>query len=36
MIIRSELGSDIEAIADVTKAAFEDCPYSCHTEQFIG
>jgi len=35
MIIRDERQSDIEAIAEVTKAAFADCPYGNHTEQFI-
>lgn len=35
MIIRSEQPSDIEAIAEVTKAAFEDHPFSQQTEHFI-
>lgn len=35
MIIRNEMESDVEAIHDVTKAAFENCQYSRHTEQFI-
>jgi len=35
VIIRNEKESDIEAIADVTKAAFANCPYSHQTEQFI-
>lgn len=35
MIIRSEQPSDIEAIAEVTKAAFEDYPFSQQTEHFI-
>lgn len=35
MIIRKETESDIEAISEVTKAAFENCPYSEQTEQFI-
>ncbi len=35
MIIRNETESDIEAISDVTKAAFKNCPYSHQTEQFI-
>ncbi len=35
MLIRHELDSEIEAIFTVTKAAFEDHPYSPHTEQFI-
>ena len=35
MIVRDEMVSDVEAIFDVTKAAFEDCIFSNHTEQFI-
>ena len=35
MIIRSEKPSDIEAIAEVTKAAFEDYPLSQQTEPAI-
>jgi len=35
MIIRHELESDIEVIFEITKAAFEDHPYSNQTEQFI-
>jgi len=35
MIIRNEMKSDIEAIEEVTIAAFADCPYGNHTEQFI-
>lgn len=35
MIIRNETESDIDAIFDVTKAAFETHPYSNQTEQFI-
>lgn len=35
MIIRNEMESDVEAICDVTKAAFANCRYSRHTEQFI-
>ena len=35
MIIRKETQSDIEAISDITKAAFENNPYSHNTEQFI-
>ena len=35
MIIRNETVSDIEAIADVTIAAFRNLPISNHTEQFI-
>ena len=35
MIIRKETEADIEAITEVTKAAFENHPYSQNTEQFI-
>jgi putative acetyltransferase len=35
MIIRSERNSDIEAISEVTIAAFQNHPISNHTEQFI-
>jgi putative acetyltransferase len=35
LIIRNELQSDIKAIFDITKAAFENHPYSNNTEQFI-
>ena len=35
LIIRNEVASDIEAISDVTKAAFENHPYSNNTERFI-
>ncbi len=35
MIIRNETTSDIEAIAEVTIAAFRTLPISNHTEQFI-
>jgi putative acetyltransferase len=35
MIIRKETESDIEAISEVTKAAFKNHPYSENTEQFI-
>ncbi len=35
MLIRKELSSDIEAIGDVTIAAFTTLPISNHTEQFI-
>ncbi len=35
MIIRSEKKSDIEAIAEITIAAFKNCPHGNHTEQFI-
>lgn len=34
-IIRNETKSDIQAISDVTRAAFENCQYGDHTEQFI-
>lgn len=33
--IRNEQSSDIQAIFDLTKAAFNDQEYSSHTEQFI-
>lgn len=35
MIIRNERSSDIEAITQVTVAAFRDCPHGDHTEQFV-
>ena len=35
MIIRNEKTSDIEAITEITLAAFADEPHSDHTEQFI-
>lgn len=35
MIIRREIQSDVETIFDITKAAFENHPYSNNTEQFI-
>ncbi len=35
MLIRKETQSDIEAISALTKAAFENNPYSHNTEQFI-
>lgn len=35
MIIRNEKPSDIDAITEITIAAFRDCPYGNHTEQFI-
>ena len=35
MIIRNETPSDFEAITEITIAAFENCPYGNHTEQFI-
>jgi len=35
MIIRNETEADVEAISEVTMAAFEKHPYSHQTEQFI-
>ena len=35
MIIRHEIEADYETISDITKAAFENHPYSKNTEQFI-
>jgi putative acetyltransferase len=35
MIIRNEKSTDIEAISEVTLAAFQNLPISHHTEQFI-
>lgn len=35
IVIRNETGSDIKAISDVTKAAFQTMAISNHTEQFI-
>ena len=35
MIIRNEKKSDIDVISEVTIAAFRNCPYGNHTEQFI-
>jgi putative acetyltransferase len=35
MIIRKEIQSDVQVICDITKAAFENHPYSKNTEQFI-
>jgi len=35
MIIRKETQSDVGTISDITKAAFENHPYSNNTEQFI-
>lgn len=35
MIIRPETASDIEAIYEITRAAFENHPYSIHTEEYI-
>ena len=35
VIIRNERSSDIEAISEITRAAFESLQISAHTEQFI-
>ncbi len=35
MVIRDETVSDIDAITEVTIAAFADCQYGNHTEQSI-
>jgi len=35
MFIRKEIQSDVGAIFDITKTAFENHPYSSNTEQFI-
>ena len=35
MIVRRETKLDVGAISDITKAAFENHPYSNNTEQFI-
>lgn len=35
IIIRNEIESDVDAISEITKAAFENCPHGNHTEQFI-
>jgi len=35
IIIRNEIGSDVETISEITKAAFESLAISNHTEQFI-
>ena len=35
MIIRDETPFDIDVITEITAAAFADCPYGSHTEQFI-
>ncbi len=35
MIIRNEKKSDIEAISEITIAAFRNCPHGNHTEQYI-
>jgi putative acetyltransferase len=35
IIIRKEIKSDIKAISEITKAAFDTLPISNHTEQFI-
>ncbi len=34
-VIRNEIESDIQAISDITRAAFENHPYSHQTEEFI-
>lgn len=34
-VIRSEIESDIQAISEITRAAFENHPYSHQTEEFI-
>jgi putative acetyltransferase len=35
IVIRNEIKSDVKAISEITKAAFENLPISNHTEQFI-
>jgi putative acetyltransferase len=35
MIIRNEMESDLWRISEITRAAFENHPYSKHTERFI-
>jgi putative acetyltransferase len=35
IVIRSEIESDVQAISDITRAAFENHPYSNNTEEFI-
>jgi putative acetyltransferase len=35
IVIRSEVESDVQAISDITRAAFENHPYSNNTEEFI-
>jgi putative acetyltransferase len=35
IVIRNEIESDIKAISEITKAAFDNHPYSNHMEQFI-
>ena len=35
IIIRNEAESDVQAISEITKAAFENNPHSNHTEEFI-
>lgn len=35
IVIRKEVESDIQAISEVTRAAFENHPYSNNTEEFI-
>lgn len=35
IIIRREIKSDVQAISEVTRSAFENHPYSNQTEEFI-
>ena len=35
IVIRNEVDSDVDAISEITTAAFENHPYSKQTEQFI-
>ncbi len=35
MIVRNETESDVTSISDITRAAFENHPFSNQTEQFI-
>jgi putative acetyltransferase len=35
IVIRSEIESDVQAISDITRTAFENHPYSNNTEEFI-
>jgi putative acetyltransferase len=35
IVIRSEIESDVQAISEITRAAFENHPYSNNTEEFI-
>ena len=35
IVIRREIESDVQAISEVTRAAFENHPYSNNTEEFI-